>query len=331
MAGIESYWYRNSPLHLFLLPVSGLFRALLGLRHLLYRSHLLPSFKLPVPVIVVGNISVGGTGKTPLTLSLAQHLIEQGYQPIIVSRGFGGQMQQQAVTANSNPQQVGDEPALMAQRKLCPVWVGRDRVLTIKRALQAHPQCDLVLCDDGLQHYRMQRDFEIAVIDGIRRFGNGHLLPAGPLREPISRLKSVDAIVINGGAPQQTKNQYAMKLTGAVFYNLCHPEKTASAADLQALRLHAVAGIGYPQRFFDHLQAMGIAATPHAYPDHHPYIASDFAYPACDALLITEKDAVKCVPFADERFWVLRVDAQIDPALIAHLLRKIAIHGRKTT
>ncbi|MDX8380415.1 MAG: tetraacyldisaccharide 4'-kinase [Gallionella sp.] len=331
MAGIEIYWYRHSPLHFLLLPISWLFRALVGLRRLLYRSHLLPSFKLPVPVIVVGNISIGGTGKTPLTLSLAQQLIKLGYQPIIVSRGFGGHSQQHAVTASSSPQQVGDEPLLMAQRKLCPVWVGRDRVLTIKQALQSHPQCDLVLCDDGLQHYRMQRDFEIAVIDGVRRFGNGHLLPAGPLREPISRLKSVDAVVINGGIPpQQTQNQYAMKLTGAVFYNLFQPERTASAADLQALRLHAVAGIGYPQRFFDHLKAMGIAATPHAYPDHHPYIASDFAYLACDALLITEKDAVKCIPFADERFWVLRVDAQLDPALIVHLLRKIAIHGCKT-
>ena len=322
------YWYRISPAHLILLPLSWLFGTLAALRRLLYRLRFLKSFRLEVPVIVVGNISVGGTGKTPLTLNLARQLVEGGWHPMIVSRGFGGTAEQQAVTPESTAAQVGDEPLLMAQRNLCPVWVGRDRVATAKAALQAHPECDVVLCDDGLQHYRLQRDVEIAVIDGARRFGNGFLLPAGPLREPASRLKSVDAVVVNGG--QAATGQYTMNLTGSVFHNLCHPGQTATAADLQGSRLHAVAGIGHPQRYFDHLAGLGLCVTPHAFPDHHPYCAADFNFADCDALLLTEKDAVKCTAFADERYWVLRVDAQTDSALIAHILRKIAPHGRKT-
>ena len=328
MAGLESYWYRRSPLHLILLPVSWLFRALAALRRMLYRSHILNSYRLPVPVVVVGNISVGGTGKTPLTISLALQLADAGYHPVIVSRGFGGDSRQQPVTKDSTAQQVGDEPLLMARRGICPVWVGCDRVDTANQALAACPQCDVVLCDDGLQHYRLQRDMEIAVVDGVRRFGNGHLLPAGPLREPVSRLKHVDAVVVNGGEP--APGQYSMQLSGDVFDNLRNPGKTASARDLQGLRLHAVAGIGHPQRFFDHLKSLGLTVTPHAFPDHHPYQAGDLVFNDCDALLLTEKDAVKCAAFADDKFWVLRVDALIDPALIANLLRKIAIHGRKT-
>ena len=328
MAGLEAYWYRNSPLHLILLPASWLFRALTAMRRLLYRCHILKSFKLPVPVIVIGNISVGGTGKTPLTLAIAQQLIEQGHHPVIVSRGYGGDSCQQAVNENSTAQQVGDEPLLMARRAICPVWVGRDRVAAARQALLAHPQCDVLLCDDGLQHYRLQRDVEVAVIDGVRHFGNGHLLPAGPLREPAARLRSVDAVVINGGKSREP-SQYAMQLSGALFRNLRHPEKTATALDLQGLRLHAVAGIGHPQRFFDHLKSLGLTATPHAFADHHPYQAGDLRFDECDALLLTEKDAVKCAAFADDRYWVLPVDARIDSALIAHLLRKIAIHGRK--
>ena len=328
MAGLERYWYRISPVHLILLPQSWLFGALAALRRLLYRTRILSSTKLPVPVIVVGNISVGGTGKTPLTLSLARQLTEAGWHPLIVSRGFGGTANQQPVTPESAAAQVGDEPLLMAQRGLCPVWVGRDRVATAQAALQAHPQCDVVLCDDGLQHYRLQRDMEIAVIDGVRRFGNGHLLPAGPLREAASRLKTVDAVVVNGGNAEP--GQYAMSLTGSIFHNLRHPGQTATAQDLQGLRLHAVAGIGHPQRYFDHLAGLGLCVTPHAFPDHHPYCAAELDFADCDALLLTEKDAVKCTAFADERYWVLRVDARTDSALIAHILRKIAPHGRKT-
>jgi tetraacyldisaccharide 4'-kinase len=282
-----------------------------------------------LPVIVVGNINVGGTGKTPLTLALAQQLVECGWHPLIVSRGFGGSTQNpRYVDASSKAQQVGDEPLLMARRNICPVWVGRDRVKAARAALQAHPQCDVVLCDDGLQHYRLQRDVEIAVIDGVRRFGNGLMLPAGPLREPVSRLQSVDAVVVNGDAAPA--DQYVMRLSGDTFYNLLDPDKKASASHFHSQNNHAVAGIGNPQRYFQHLEALGIPFTPHAFPDHHPYSAPDLAFADCDAILLTEKDAVKCAAFANERYWVLRVDAQIDSALLDHILRKIKIHGSQT-
>lgn len=324
---LEYHWYRRTPLHLVLLPLSCLFLVLVSMRRALYRYGVLASTKLPVPVIVIGNISVGGTGKTPLTLALAQQLVECGWHPLIISRGYGGSVQQQAViTTQHTSQQVGDEPLLMARRNICPVWVGADRVATAHAALLAYPQCDIILCDDGLQHYRLQRDAEIVVIDGVRQFGNGWLFPAGPLREPRSRLKTVDIQVVNGTTA--TAAQYAMQLGGTVFYNLRHPEQTATPAEFQHSRNHAVAGIGHPQRYFDYLQQLGIRHIPHAFPDHHPYQADDLAFADCDAILLTEKDAVKCGAFADARYWVLRVDALVAPTLLANILRKIAPHGR---
>ena len=329
MFDLQHHWYRITPLHLILFPVSLLFRALVALRRALYRSRILPGEKLAVPVIVVGNISAGGTGKTPLTLALAQQLIHRGWHPLIVSRGYGGTAQQpRHVGADSDAQQVGDEPLLMARRNLCPVWIGKDRAAAAQAALQAHPQCDIVLCDDGLQHYRLQRDVEVAVIDGARGFGNGFMLPAGPLREPVARLQTVDAVVVNSG--ETSTDRYAMRLSGEIFHNLLDPGKTVGASHFHTLSNHAVAGIGHPQRYFRHLQTLGIPFTPHAFPDHHPYSADDLAFAGCDAILLTEKDAVKCAAFADARYWVLRVDAQIDPALVDHILRKIESHGRKT-
>jgi len=376
---LQHHWYRITPLHLILFPVSLVFRALVALRREMYRNGTLSSQQLLLPVIVVGNINVGGTGKTPLTLALAQQLVEHGWHPLIVSRGFGGSTQNpRYVDASSTAQQVGDEPLLMARRTICPVWVGRDRVKAARAALHAHPQCDVVLCDDGLQHYRLQRDVEIAVIDAVRRFGNGLMLPAGPLREPVSRLQSVDAVVVNvqarnpryalphpnpdGTTSHSTKpasgqvagylpqgeganeslrefqfdgdaapaGQYVMRLSGDTFYNLLDPDKKASASHFHSQNNHAVAGIGNPQRYFQHLEALGIPFTPHAFPDHHPYSAPDLAFANCDAILLTEKDAVKCAAFANERYWVLRVDAQIDSALLDHILRKIKIHGSQT-
>ncbi|MDO8263556.1 MAG: tetraacyldisaccharide 4'-kinase [Gallionella sp.] len=400
MFKLEHHWYRITPLHLILFPVSLVFRVLVALRRALYRNHIFSSDQLLLPVIVVGNISVGGTGKTPLTLALAEQLVERGWHPLIISRGYGGKSQRpQHVAADSTAQQVGDEPLLMARRDICPVWIGRDRATTAHAAMQIHPQCDIVLCDDGLQHYRLQRDAEIAVIDGARGFGNGFMLPAGPLREPVARLQSVDAVVINVQArfPDETPShstkqpqdgcqvagylpntlpekpspqpspaswrggkrdkqflipageganeslrefisddgdilpgQYTMHLSGELFYSLLDPGKTVAAAHFHAIKNHAVAGIGHPQRYFQHLERMGISFTPHAFPDHHPYSAEDLAFANCDAILLTEKDAVKCTAFADARYWVLRVDAKIDSTLIDHILRKIAPHGLQT-
>jgi tetraacyldisaccharide 4'-kinase len=328
MAEIERYWYKIHAVHFILWPISWVFGALAYLRRLMFHYHIFRSYRLPVPVIIIGNINVGGTGKTPLTLYLAQQLREHGYHPLIISRGYGAKVQGQEVAPSHTAGQVGDEPRLMASRQICPVWVGADRVATAQTALQSHRECNIVLSDDGLQHYRLQRDIEIIVIDGIRRFGNGYLLPAGPLRESASRLTHSDAVVVNGGPA--SSDQFLMTLSGKTFYNIKHPEKTAIASDFTGLRIHAIAGIGHPQRFFDHLSVMGLKTQNHAFADHYAYRAEDLTFQACDALLMTEKDAVKCDAYADEKMWVLRVDAQIDPALISHLLRKITQHGCKT-
>ncbi len=326
MERLQHYWYRVSPLHLLLYPLSLLFGAVTALRRLLYRTGMLASVKLPVPVVVVGNISVGGTGKTPLTLWLAQQLLAAGWHPCIISRGYrnhakGGGITAREVAIGDNAGEVGDEPLLMAQRQLCPVWIGRDRAAAARAALKAHPECDIILSDDGLQHYRLQRDAEIVVVDGARRFGNGWLLPAGPLREPVSRLHEADALVINGGTP--TAPDFGMQLQGTRFFNLLSPERTCAASDFSGQRVHAVAGIGHPRRFFSHLAALGLDGTTHPFPDHHHYRPADLAFGDADAILMTEKDAVKCAAFATEKYWVLRVDAQLDPELAQLIINKV--------
>ncbi len=325
MFRLEHHWYRLSPLHLLLFPISLVFRMLAALRRFLYCSGILPSVRIPVPVVVVGNISVGGTGKTPLTLWLAQQLIENGWHPGIVSRGYIKKRKPgkkpREVRNDDDAGKVGDEPLLMAQRAICPVWIGRDRPAVALAMLQAHPECDIVLSDDGLQHYRMQRNAEIIVVDGARRFGNGLLLPAGPLREPVSRLRQADAVVINGD--QTGDGEFSMSLDGSLFYNLLNPETVLSAAEFAGQRLHAIAGIGHPRRFFKHLEQLGLNTRQHSFPDHHHYSVADITYDDADAILMTEKDAVKCAAFATEKCWVLRVDAQVSPALAQLIIEKV--------
>lgn len=325
MERLQHHWYVITPLHLLLYPLSLIFRALVSLRHFLYRSGVFASPKFHVPIVIIGNISVGGTGKTPLTLWLAQQLIDDGWHPAIISRGYRRSNttsdSPRPVEVDDLPDEVGDEPLLMAQRKLCPVWIGRDRPAVASALLLAHPECDIILSDDGLQHYRLHRDAEIAVIDGARRFGNGMLLPAGPLREPVSRLNDVDAIVVNGGTTQV--EEFAMSLQGTRFHNLLNPEIVVSANDLKTQRLQAIAGIGHPQRFFDHLQQLGLQCTTQAFSDHHDFTAADLDFIDADAILMTEKDAVKCAAFATEKHWVLRVDAQVDSALAQLIIKKV--------
>ncbi|BBE50364.1 Tetraacyldisaccharide 4'-kinase [Ferriphaselus amnicola] len=323
---LERHWTGYTPLHLVLLPLSWLFGALAAARRTLYRLGLLASHALPAPVIIVGNISVGGSGKTPLTLWLAQQLLDAGWHPGIISRGYGGSATHpQEVRKSNTGEQVGDEPLLMAQRELCPVWIGRDRVAAGQALLAAHPECDVILSDDGLQHYRLRRDFEIAVVDGTRRLGNEQLLPAGPLREPVARLLGVDAVVVNGGSAKT--GEFAMQLHGQQFYNLLNPTTLAQPADFTEQNVHAVAGIGHPERFFRHLESLGLTITRHPFPDHHPYRTVDLDFSDADAILMTEKDAVKCAAFANEHCWVLRVDAQMNTSLTERILDKI--NGRQ--
>jgi len=300
-----------------LLPLATVFGCLVTLRRACYKAGVFMSYRLPVPVIVVGNITAGGTGKTPLVLWLCDFLRDKGYKPGIVSRGYGGRGQTMEVRESSPPDIAGDEPVLLARRSRCPVWIGRDRVAAARALIAAHPGCNVIVADDGLQHYRLQRDFEIAVVDGSRGTGNGLPLPAGPLRETASRLAQVDAVVVTGksfSAPAPAAS-FAMALDGSEFRNLLNPAFHQEARAFLGRRVHAVAGIGNPARFFDHLQRLGLSFAAHAFPDHHAYARSDLDFGDAEAIIMTEKDAIKCVEFARENHWVLPVDARVEAAL----------------
>jgi tetraacyldisaccharide 4'-kinase len=329
-------WLARGPLALALWPVSLLFRLLAALRRGLFRSGVLKSERLPVPVIVVGNIFIGGTGKTPLTIWLAQQLRAAGLRPGVVSRGHGGAEEApREVLSASSAADVGDEPLLIAARAGCPVVVGRRRGAAGRHLLALHPGVDVIIADDGLQHYALQRDVEIVLFDG-RGTGNGWTLPAGPLREPPSRRR--DFTVVNapeiapalaravGGAPWQ------MRLAGDVAESLMDPGTRLPLAALRGKRILAAAGIGNPGRFFAMLRAVGLALDELPLPDHHDFRDDPFRAVDADIILVTEKDAVKCRQIAningDPRVWVVPVSAQIDGALANHIVEKC--RGRPT-
>ena len=317
-------WYerRLTPALWPLLPLSWLFAGLAGLRRWLFRCGVLRTQRLPAPVIVVGNLTVGGSGKTPLVLWLVERLREAGWRPGIISGGYGGSGRGEgvhAVAPGSSPALVGDEPLLLARRSGVPVFVGRDRVAAGQALLAAHGECDVIVSDDGLQHYRLARDLEIVLFDS-RGVGNGWLLPAGPLREPVSRARLANLVIANGELPDELRDQFigtgqfSMALEGARFIRV--GGNGAEEADgLRGRRIHAVAGIGNPQRFFAHLNALGLEFEPHGFADHHAYCARDLAFAGAEAILMTEKDAVKCEAFADQvaaELWALRVDVRLD-------------------
>lgn len=304
-----------------LLPLSALFAMLSVLNRRRPRSR-----PLRVPVVVVGNLIVGGAGKTPLTLWLAAQLLSKGMRPGIVSRGYGGRARlPRPIFSDDDPARVGDEPLLMARRSACPVWVGRDRLAAGRALLAAHPEVDVVLCDDGLQHYRLPRDVELVVFDG-RGAGNGYLLPAGPLREPLKRLSTVDAIICNGSADNRLPNlppRFEMSLRTGCFYALDDATRTCEADDLYGQKLYALAGIGDPGRFFRTLEGLGLKFEAHPFPDHHPYSADDLSFARDGVLLMTEKDAVKCVGLTVGETWVLPVEAELSSALVELVMEKI--------
>ena len=270
-------------------------------------------------MIVVGNLTVGGTGKTPLVIWLAEFLRQSGYKPGIVSRGYGGKRLEAplSVTAASDPAEAGDEPVLIARRTGCPVMVFPERAEAGRQLLAAN-DCDVILCDDGLQHYALARDIEIAVMDGWRRIGNGALLPAGPLREPVERLQQVDILVCQGGQPQA--GEYAMTLEDPWAVSLLDSSSRKLLADLVDTPIHAVAGIGHPGRFFDDLRKKGLRLTEHAFPDHHLYRKEEICFSDDWPVMMTEKDAVKCKRLADSRHWYVPVSAVVPPELGENLL-----------
>jgi tetraacyldisaccharide 4'-kinase len=338
-AWLQGEWQRLGGGALIFLPFAAAFGAFTALRRALYRARVLPSWRAPVPVVVVGNISVGGTGKTPLTLAVVDMLQRHGWNPGVVARGYGRVPPREHDPRGvvrvypdlATPELFGDEPVLIARRSRVPVYISPDRPAAARELLAAHPEVDVIVSDDGLQHYALARDVELAVVDAERGFGNRLLLPSGPLREPVSRLRSVDAAIVNGGHRDDVSapRQFTMRLGHERFVSLggqreATPEEFATIARGHAVA--AVAGIGNPARFFEHLAALGVQAREHPFDDHHGYQPADLKLRGADLIVMTEKDAVKCAAFADTRMWFLRVEAILPPEFEEFLLGRLAAH-----
>jgi len=317
-AWLNRIWYGGSRWYLMLLPLSWLFGVLAAARRMLYRAGLLRRYSAGVPVVVVGNVNAGGTGKTPVVIWLVRELARRGLQPGVVSRGYGGRRGRRPiyVTPDGNPCESGDEPVLIARRTGCPVAVHPDRVAAAR--MLAEQGIDVVVADDGLPHYRLGRQFELAVVDGRRRLGNGRLLPAGPLREPPSRLGAVDRVLVNGGDVETIRRLVAgtvpvarfTLVPGAALRVDGGGERTL--ASFRGAPVHALAGIGSPDRFFAELEAHGLDVRRCPLPDHAEITPSHLEFGDEYEVLMTEKDAVKCAGFAHSRCWYVPVDVALD-------------------
>jgi tetraacyldisaccharide 4'-kinase len=311
-AALQARWYADAPAPLLLRPLAALYARIATRRRARLQQ---AAVRVALPVIVVGNIAVGGTGKTPMTIWLIERLRAWGWRPGVVSRGYGGRAPRYpyAVTTASDPAHCGDEPLLIARRSGCPVVVDPDRVAAA-RALTARGDVDIIVADDGLQHYRLARDLEIGVVDGVRGLGNRALLPAGPLREPATRLQDLDLVVVNGaGWNEPLLRPLHMELQATRSLSMAG-DATRPLQDFRAQPVHAVAGIGHPPRFFATLRAAGIDVREHPFADHHRFTAADLDFGDALPVLMTEKDAVKCAPFAQPRWWAVPVDAVLSAA-----------------
>ncbi len=317
---LERSWYGSKPPLTALAPLEWLFSRVASARRSGYAGGKKQRYRASVPVIVVGNISVGGTGKTPFTLWLLALLSAQGYRPGVISRGYGGKAPGYPfeVTASSAASEAGDEPLMLVQRSGCPLVVDPDRGRAAAH-LQALHGCDLIISDDGLQHYALERDIEIAVVDGLRGLGNGHCLPVGPLREPPGRLDEVDYVVVNGegGAFHHPAGQRMILQPGSIC------SLNGEPVELPPQSVHAVAGIGNPQRFFDTLTELGYRVLPHPFADHHRYQARDLDFGDQNPVLMTEKDAVKCRAFGADNRYYLPVNAWLPTLFSEKLLSHI--------
>lgn len=319
---LTALWYDNHPARWLLVPVAACYQLLAEARRTLYQRGLRPVTELPVPVIVVGNVTVGGTGKTPFVIWLARELLQRGYRVGIVARGYRGAARDwpRSVDAESDPGEVGDEPVLLARRTGCPLAAGPDRVAAARHLL-ATADVDVVLSDDGMQHYPLARRFEIAVVDGERGLGNGLCLPAGPLREPPGRLRQVDAIVVNGGDWGHAGVFRAEAVIKEVYR--LGDKSLRSIESFRNTPVHAVAGIGNPQRFFELLEAAGIEVIKHPLDDHAVIAPEDLQFGDSAPVLITEKDAVKCEHFALDDVWCVTVDLQFETNTTVRLMRLV--------
>jgi tetraacyldisaccharide 4'-kinase len=330
---LTELWYGERSRLSLLQPLAWLFGALVGLRRRAYRAGWARAASAACPVVVVGNLTVGGTGKTPLTLWLARALTSAGLRVGILARGYGSGAGRgpQPVEAGSRWQEVGDEPLILARRSGCPTVIGSDR-LAAARAL-ALQGVEVIVSDDGLQHLQLARVFEIVVVDGDRGVGNGRLLPAGPLRESAARLRQVDAIVVNGSVTRASlaallpATALHMQLAGSEAVSLDELRRRPLSS-FRGQRVHAIAGIGNPQRFFRQLRASGLEVIEHAYPDHHPLSAAELTFTDALPALMTEKDAVKCTAFANPSLWYVPVAAQLAPAEARELLDRVLVKVR---
>ncbi|GAB3629160.1 Tetraacyldisaccharide 4'-kinase [Pandoraea terrae] len=324
---VTAQWQRRGLAACLLWPFSWGFAAAAAWRRLGFRMGWRKTVRLPVPVVVVGNLTVGGTGKTPTVIALIGALRAHGYTPGVLSRGYGVKLSApREVRAGDSPSDVGDEPLLIARRTGAPVWVWPARAESGHALLAAHPACDVIVCDDGLQHYALARDVEIAVFDH-RLAGNGFLLPAGPLREPLSRLR--DANLVNdpyANALPDWPDTWRLTLSLGDAWSVSQPELRRPLAHFAGRRVLAAAGIGAPERFFAALRAAGLTLDVLALPDHFDFAANPFDAANADAILITEKDAVKCLTWSDPRLWAVPAEAALDARLVSLVVEKLRGH-----
>lgn len=326
---LQKIWYGNGRGYRLLLPLSALYWLLLSLRRVLFRSGVFRRHRAAVPVIIVGNLTVGGTGKTPVTVWLAGELKARGFAPGIVSRGYGGSRSSSSMRVDgaSDPAEVGDEPVLIARRTGCAVVVDADRAHAA--AMLVEDGADVIIADDGLQHYRLERDYEICVIDGARGLGNRRLLPAGPLREPVDRLEEVDQVLVNGGLVGRQEDLTVVE-QNSIEFELVASEACRINGSLArrierfaGTTVHGVAAIGNPSRFFDMLRAHGMQVIEHAFPDHAALARRDLEFGDAFDVMMTEKDAVKIQHSAADKFWYVPVDLRMDGALAGPWLEQI--------
>ena len=310
-------WYEGHPALLLLRPLEALYRRVVQRKRARFLAGEGEIYRAPVPVVVVGNITVGGTGKTPLILWLIEHCRRSGLRVGVVSRGYGARPPHLPwrVEASHSAETAGDEPLLIVQRCGVPLMIDPDRGRAVNALLDSEP-LDLILSDDGLQHYRLARDLELVLIDAARGLGNRRCLPAGPLREPAERLLSVDALLYNG-APDDRDGGFAFSLQPTTLVNLQTGERLPVDHFAKGQAVHAVAGIGNPQRFFNTLETLHWRPIPHAFADHASYSAEVLSFTPSLPLVMTEKDAVKCRAFAQPDWWYLAVDARPSPAFVA--------------
>jgi tetraacyldisaccharide 4'-kinase len=317
---LQRIWYDGEPVPFWLSALEPVYRALRALHRLAYRLGLRRPIRIGVPVVVVGNLTIGGSGKTPLTIALVEALRARGFRPGVVSRGYGGSERATSLLDDDpDPRRYGDEPCLIRRRTGAPVAVGRDRARAA--ALLTRHGANVVIADDGLQNPSLARDIEICVIDGQRRFGNERLLPAGPLREPLDRLTRVDFRICNGARAEP--GEIAMRLTGEMAVAVAGASRARPLASFARQRVHAVAAIGNPGRFFAGLQARGVDVVTHSFADHHAFAASDLAFGDDLPVLMTEKDAIKCIAFAGEDVWCVPVSAELPAAFVDALVARV--------